>query len=71
MKKFGSIFKEKYGKDPRELTLKEIDEIAIKKKITKGYKPKTNIISIKENIYDFNYYDIDKIVDDLLSRKRF
>ena len=43
MKEFGSIFKEKFGKDPRKLTLKEINEIAVKDKQVKPLR--SNIVS--------------------------
>jgi len=63
--KFGMFFKEKYGKDPRELTLQEIETLAIKKK-AKGYKSPSNVVISRGSVFENKYYEIDKMIDRVL-----
>ena len=64
MREFGSIFKEKYGKDPRELTLEEINKIAIKDNQVKPLR--SNIVSSRGNVLKVEAYEIDKKIDEIL-----
>ncbi len=64
MREFGSIFKEKYGKDPRELTLEEINKIAIKDNQVKPLR--SNIVSSRGNVLKVEVYEIDKKIDEIL-----
>jgi hypothetical protein len=63
--KFGMFFEEKYGKDPRELTLQEIEALAIKKK-AKGYRSSSNVVISRGSVFENKYYEIDKMIDRVL-----
>ena len=62
---FGIFFKEKFGKDPRELTLQEIEALAIKKNV-KGYKSPSNVVISRGSVFESDYYEIDKMIDRVL-----
>lgn len=64
MKEFGSIFKEKFGKDPRGLTLEEINKIAIKDNQVGTLR--SNIVSSRGNVLKIETYEIDKKINEIL-----
>ena len=66
-KRLGSFFEERYGKDPRELTLEEINDIAIGKN-GKGYKTARNLITARGSIFKSGYYDIEKLFDKAIEK---
>ncbi len=68
MEKFGFLFREKFNKEPKELTLEEIDHIAIKEKI-KGYKSTSKVVVARGSIFKNRYYDIDYLIDSTLNNE--
>ncbi|WP_041224028.1 hypothetical protein [Deferribacter desulfuricans] len=60
--KLGDIFRKKYKKDPCNLTLEEINKIAVSKRFN-SYKRVKN----KNSIFKLNYYNIDKLFDKRLN----
>lgn len=68
MREFGSIFKDKFGKDPKKLTIKEIEKIAIEKKNRKLKKINTSLVSSRGNVFEIDFYDIDKKFDEALRK---
>jgi len=58
---YGTIFKKIFGKDPKELTLSEIEEIAIDEVKFGHYGG--NIVPKVGNIFSTNKLNIDKLVE--------
>ncbi len=66
-RKFGSFFKKKFGKDPRELTLEEIDDIAIKRK-GKGYRSPSHVVISRGSVFKIKFYDISELFDKAIGK---
>ena len=66
-RKFGSFFKKKFGKDPRELTLEEIDDIAIKRK-GKGYRSTSHVLISRGSVFKIKFYDISELFDKAIGK---
>ena len=66
-RKLGAFFEEKYGKDPRKLTLEEINDIATGKN-GKGYKTTRNVITTRGSIFKSGYYDIEELFDKAIEK---
>ena len=67
MVELGRFFKEKFGKDPKELTLKEIDAIAIKKG-GKGYRSSRRIVITRGSVFRGKFYNISRLFDEAIKR---
>ena len=65
--KLGSFFKEKFGKDPRKLTLEEIDAIAVKGK-GNGYRSPRNVVTTRGSIFKGKFYNIDEVFDRAINK---
>ena len=61
----GSIFKELYGVNPRDLTIEEIEEKAIKEVKFKNYGGR--LVIKRGNIFKTKKYNINNLVDKALS----
>jgi hypothetical protein len=61
-KKFGSIFQEKFKKNPEDMTLMEIEKTAIKE--PKFLKYAQNLIGSRGNVFqNKKYKNIDEAID--------
>lgn len=66
VKMFGSLFLKKYNKDPKTLSLSEIEKIAIKD--PKFLQYAENIVSRRGNVFkNKKYYNINSKIDDKLA----
>ena len=64
--KFGSVFKKKFGKDPRELNISEIEKLAIKEVSFKEYGG--GLVSNRGSIFKMKKYNIDILLDKALEK---
>ena len=62
----GDIFRKMFGKNPRSLTLQEIEKLAITKPSYDSYA--TGIVSKRGNVFKNHHTDINKWVDDSLKK---
>jgi len=65
--KFGLFFKRKYGKDPRDLTLKEINNIAIGKK-GKGFRTIRHVITARGSVFRAKFYNIEELFNKAIEK---
>jgi len=66
MPELGWLFKQKTGKDPRKLTLSEIEKFAITNKAI--YKSVSNIVIQRGSPFPIISYDIDKKIEALIKK---
>jgi hypothetical protein len=59
----GDFFKSRFGKNPTELTLKEIDKIVFKEHNAPFGSVQTTFVTMRGNIFPPKHYDIDSLVD--------
>jgi hypothetical protein len=65
--KLGVFFKEKFGKDPRDLTLEEIDAIAVRKS-GEGYRSPRHVVTTRGSIFKGKLYNIEKLFDEAIKK---
>jgi hypothetical protein len=67
--RLGSYFEQKFGKDPRKLTLEEINAIAIGKDYKgSGYRSNSNVVTSRGSIFKGHFYDIDSRFEEALGK---
>ncbi len=64
--KIGDIFKAMFGKNPRDLTLREIEKLAVKKAGYGTYA--SGLVSKRGNVFKNSHINVDKLVDDSLQK---
>ncbi len=64
--KIGDIFKSMFGKNPRDLTLEEIENLAVKKANYHAYA--AGLVSKRGNVFKNRHLNLDKLVDDSLQK---
>ncbi len=63
----GWLFKTFFGKDPRKLSLEEIERLAIRKK-GKIYKTPSNVVIKRGSIFPTVHYKIDEKLDEAIKK---
>ena len=63
----GVFFKEKFGRDPRDLTLEEIDAIAARKG-GEGYRSPRYVVTTRGSIFKGKLYNIEKLFDEAIKK---
>ena len=66
MMKIGDIFKAMFGKNPRDLSLSEIEKLAIKKASYNSYA--NGVVSKRGNVFKNQNINLDKWIDDSLQK---
>ncbi len=66
MMKLGNIFKAMFGKNPRDLSLKEIEKLAIKKAGYRTYA--SGVVSKRGNVFHNQNINLDQWIDDSLKK---
>jgi len=65
--KLGAFFKEKFGKDPRDLTLEQIDAVAVRKD-GEGYRSSRHVVTTRGSIFKGKFYNIEKLFDEAIKK---
>ena len=65
--KLGVFFREKFGKDPKNLTLEQINAIAVKKD-KRGYRSLRHIVTTRGFIFKGEFYNIEKLFDEAIKK---
>lgn len=66
-RKFGSFFRKKFGKDPRHLTLEEINDIAIRKK-GRGSRSPGHVVISRGSVFKVKFYNISELFDKAIGK---
>ena len=66
MMKIGDIFRAMFGKNPRDLSLAEIEKLAIKKASYNTYA--SGVVSKRGNVFKNQNINLDKWIDDSLQK---
>ncbi len=64
--KIGDIFRTMFGKNPKDLTVQEIEKLAIKKPAYNSYA--TTLVSKRGNVFKNRNIDLDKMIDNSLQK---
>lgn len=62
--KIGDIFRKMFGKNPSDLTVQEIEKLAIHKPAYNSYA--TGLVSKRGNVFKNQNIDLDKMIDNSL-----
>ena len=67
MKTPGWLFKSLYGKDPRNLSLEEIEKLAIRKK-NEIHISSSNVVIKRGSVFPTVHYEIDEKLNEAISK---
>ena len=64
--KIGDIFRSMFGKNPSDLTVQEIEKLAVNKASYNSYA--TNLVSKRGNVFKNKNINLDKMIDNSLQK---
>ena len=64
--KIGDIFRTMFGKNPMDLTVQEIEKLAVNKPTYNSYA--TTLVSKRGNVFKNRNIDLDKMIDNSLQK---